>query len=55
MNSYRFAPDGLSVAEKTVERFVERATPALQAGTGGAWRLLPVWGIRYAMVALGAG
>lgn len=53
--SYRFTPDGLGVAEKTVQRFVERATRLYEQEPGGALRLLPVWGIRYAAVALGEG
>jgi len=51
---YHFTPDGLSVAEKTVERFVERAT-GRGAGTGGALRRLPVWGICETVVLLGKG
>ena len=46
---YHLSPEGLAVAEKTIEKFLVCAGPALRAGAGRALRLPLAWIVRAAV------
>ncbi len=52
---YHFSPEGLSVAEKTIEKFVAHVVRLYEREKGGAFRLPLAWTVCVAVDEVGSG
>ena len=52
---YHFGPEGLSIAQKTLDNFVERAIRLYEQEPGEPCNSPPAWGVRKALGKMGRG